>query len=196
MLPISWWSTYVAYLTTSREFLRWICWGNSCFHNDSWIGYCQLSQTMITGYKKEKLGHHLKSSLVMFPVLAGKQSFGWKSSSCISGCFVHYHLICLWSCSQIQSANTCQVLWSASCHCWCSWIHFLGEYWNPEWSCCWKGTDVWYTCCLLYGMDWGSQFDLRYIEGSVLNIILCTLNGFWNHLECLPVLIDFGPWRP
>ena len=40
------------------------------------------------------------------------------------------------------------------------------------WSCCWKGTDVWYTCCLLYGMDWGSQFDLRYIEGSVFNICL------------------------
>jgi len=37
MLPISWWSTYVAYLTTFREFLRWMCWGNSCSHNNSWI---------------------------------------------------------------------------------------------------------------------------------------------------------------
>lgn len=31
--------------------------GNSRSHNNSWIGYCRLSRTMITGYKKKKLGH-------------------------------------------------------------------------------------------------------------------------------------------
>ncbi|EPQ51775.1 1,3-beta-glucan synthase [Gloeophyllum trabeum ATCC 11539] len=39
-----------------REFLRWMCRGNSRSHNNSWIGYCRLSRTMITGYKKKKLG--------------------------------------------------------------------------------------------------------------------------------------------
>ena len=31
--------------------------GNSRTHKNSWIGYCRLSRTMITGYKKKKLGH-------------------------------------------------------------------------------------------------------------------------------------------
>jgi 1,3-beta-glucan synthase len=31
--------------------------GNPQSHNNSWIGYCRLSRTMITGYKKKKLGH-------------------------------------------------------------------------------------------------------------------------------------------
>lgn len=39
------------------EFLRWMCRGNSRSHINSWIGYCRLSRTMITGYKKQKLGH-------------------------------------------------------------------------------------------------------------------------------------------
>lgn len=30
--------------------------GNSLSHNNSWIGYCRLSRTMITGYKRKKLG--------------------------------------------------------------------------------------------------------------------------------------------
>jgi len=41
----------------SSEFLRWMSRGNSRSHNNSWIGYCRLSRTMITGYKKKKLGH-------------------------------------------------------------------------------------------------------------------------------------------
>ncbi|EAU84099.2 1,3-beta-glucan synthase [Coprinopsis cinerea okayama7 len=40
-----------------REFLRWMSRGNSKSHNNSWIGYCRLSRTMITGYKKKKLGN-------------------------------------------------------------------------------------------------------------------------------------------
>ena len=41
----------------TSEFLRWMSRGNSRSHNNSWIGYCRLSRTMITGYKKKKLGH-------------------------------------------------------------------------------------------------------------------------------------------
>ncbi|KAF8635567.1 hypothetical protein AX15_000217 [Amanita polypyramis BW_CC] len=40
-----------------REFLRWMSRGNSRWHSNSWIGYCRLSRTMITGYKKKRLGH-------------------------------------------------------------------------------------------------------------------------------------------
>ena len=31
--------------------------GNSRSHANSWIGYCRLSRTRITGYKKKRLGH-------------------------------------------------------------------------------------------------------------------------------------------
>ena len=44
-------------LSTDSEFLRWMSRGNSRSHTNSWIGYCRLSRTMITGYKKKKLGH-------------------------------------------------------------------------------------------------------------------------------------------
>ncbi|KAJ3484001.1 hypothetical protein NLI96_g5935 [Meripilus lineatus] len=40
-----------------REFLRWMSRGNSRHKASSWYGYCRLSRTMITGYKKKKLGH-------------------------------------------------------------------------------------------------------------------------------------------
>ncbi|KAM5546011.1 hypothetical protein V8D89_000137 [Ganoderma adspersum] len=40
-----------------REFLRWMNRGNSRAHANSWIGFCRLSRTMITGYKKKRLGH-------------------------------------------------------------------------------------------------------------------------------------------
>ena len=40
-----------------REFLRWMSRGNSRAKASSWYGYCRLSRTMITGYKKKKLGH-------------------------------------------------------------------------------------------------------------------------------------------
>jgi 1,3-beta-glucan synthase len=39
-----------------REFLRWMSRGNSRTKASSWYGYCRLSRTMITGYKKKKLG--------------------------------------------------------------------------------------------------------------------------------------------
>ncbi|KAF8911358.1 1,3-beta-glucan synthase [Mucidula mucida] len=45
------------FLVDYREYIRWMSRGNSRSHNNSWIGYCRLSRTMITGYKKKKLGH-------------------------------------------------------------------------------------------------------------------------------------------
>jgi len=45
------------FIVDYREFLRWMSRGNSRSHNNSWIGYCRLSRTMVTGYKKKRLGH-------------------------------------------------------------------------------------------------------------------------------------------
>ncbi|KAJ7777936.1 1,3-beta-glucan synthase [Mycena maculata] len=45
------------FIVDYREFLRWMSRGNSRSHANSWIGYCRLSRTTITGYKKKKLGH-------------------------------------------------------------------------------------------------------------------------------------------
>lgn len=39
-----------------RETLRWLCRGNSRTHANSWIGYCRLSRTQVTGVKKKRLG--------------------------------------------------------------------------------------------------------------------------------------------
>lgn len=49
--------TFADFIIDYREFLRWMSRGNSKSHNNPWIGYCRLSRTMITGYKKKKLGH-------------------------------------------------------------------------------------------------------------------------------------------
>ncbi|KAF7533114.1 hypothetical protein G7054_g7353 [Neopestalotiopsis clavispora] len=39
-----------------RDFLRWLSRGNSQSHAASWIAYCRLSRTRITGYKRKVLG--------------------------------------------------------------------------------------------------------------------------------------------
>ncbi|OCL01930.1 glycosyltransferase family 48 protein [Glonium stellatum] len=39
-----------------REYLRWLSRGNTRSHSASWIGYCRLSRTRITGYKRKALG--------------------------------------------------------------------------------------------------------------------------------------------
>ncbi|TAQ85822.1 hypothetical protein B7494_g5835 [Chlorociboria aeruginascens] len=39
-----------------RDFLRWLSRGNSRTHASSWIAYCRLSRTRITGYKRKALG--------------------------------------------------------------------------------------------------------------------------------------------
>nr|QIR82081.1 1,3-beta-D-glucan synthase [Grifola frondosa] len=49
--------SFADYIIDYREFLRWMSRGNSRTKASSWYGYCRLSRTMITGYKKKKLGH-------------------------------------------------------------------------------------------------------------------------------------------
>lgn len=44
------------FLVDYREYLRWLSRGNSKSHANSWIGFCRLSRTRITGFKKKKLG--------------------------------------------------------------------------------------------------------------------------------------------
>jgi len=39
-----------------REYLRWLSRGNTRSHSASWIGYCRLSRTRLTGYKRKALG--------------------------------------------------------------------------------------------------------------------------------------------
>ena len=39
-----------------RDFLRWLSRGNSRSHASSWIAFCRLSRTRITGYKRKTLG--------------------------------------------------------------------------------------------------------------------------------------------
>ncbi|EPE25990.1 hypothetical protein GLAREA_01902 [Glarea lozoyensis ATCC 20868] len=39
-----------------RDFLRWLSRGNSRSHSSSWIAYCRLSRTRVTGYKRKILG--------------------------------------------------------------------------------------------------------------------------------------------
>ncbi|KAF9005639.1 1,3-beta-glucan synthase [Cyathus striatus] len=49
--------SYADFIIDYREFLRWMSRGNSRTKASSWYGYCRLSRTMITGYKRKKLGH-------------------------------------------------------------------------------------------------------------------------------------------
>ncbi|KAK4242840.1 glycosyltransferase [Achaetomium macrosporum] len=39
-----------------RDYLRWLSRGNSRSHASSWIAFCRLSRTRITGYKRKTLG--------------------------------------------------------------------------------------------------------------------------------------------
>jgi 1,3-beta-glucan synthase len=39
-----------------REYLRWLSRGNTRSHAASWIGFCRLSRTRVTGYKRKALG--------------------------------------------------------------------------------------------------------------------------------------------
>jgi 1,3-beta-glucan synthase len=47
---------FTDFIIDYREFLRWLSRGNSKPHVNSWIAYCRLSRTRITGYKRKKLG--------------------------------------------------------------------------------------------------------------------------------------------
>lgn len=56
-----------------RETLRWFSRGNSRTHANSWHGYCRLSRTRITGFKKKKLGHPSEKNAVDTP------KAGWRT---------------------------------------------------------------------------------------------------------------------
>jgi 1,3-beta-glucan synthase len=47
---------FTDFIIDYREFLRWLSRGNSKPHANSWIAYCRMSRTRITGYKRKKLG--------------------------------------------------------------------------------------------------------------------------------------------
>ncbi|WRT68817.1 1,3-beta-glucan synthase component FKS1 [Kwoniella shivajii] len=48
--------SYSDFVIDYREFLRWMSRGNSRTHANSWVGYCRLSRTRITGFKRKRLG--------------------------------------------------------------------------------------------------------------------------------------------
>ncbi len=57
--------SFADFIIDYREFLRWMSRGNSRTHANSWVGYCRLSRTKITGFKRKKLG--LPSEKVRVP---------------------------------------------------------------------------------------------------------------------------------
>ena len=48
--------SYNDFIIDYRDFLRWLSRGNSRSHASSWIAYCRLSRTRITGYKRKTIG--------------------------------------------------------------------------------------------------------------------------------------------
>ena len=48
--------SYNDFIIDYRDFLRWMSRGNSRSHASSWIAYCRLSRTRITGYKRKTIG--------------------------------------------------------------------------------------------------------------------------------------------
>ncbi|EJT52400.1 1,3-beta-glucan synthase [Trichosporon asahii var. asahii CBS 2479] len=48
--------SYTDFIIDYREFIRWMSRGNSRAHTNSWVGYCRLSRTRITGFKRKRLG--------------------------------------------------------------------------------------------------------------------------------------------
>lgn len=48
--------SYTDFIVDYREFLRWMSRGNSRTHANSWVGYCRLSRTRVTGFKRKRLG--------------------------------------------------------------------------------------------------------------------------------------------
>lgn len=49
----AWYDFFIDY----RDYLRWLSRGNSRSHASSWIAYCRLSRTRLTGYKRKLLGN-------------------------------------------------------------------------------------------------------------------------------------------
>lgn len=50
-----------------RDFIRWLSRGNTKWHKNSWIGYCRLVRTRITGYKRKTLGDESESGVSDIP---------------------------------------------------------------------------------------------------------------------------------
>lgn len=48
--------SFTDFIIDYREFLRWMSRGNSRTHANSWVGYCRLSRTRVTGFKRKRLG--------------------------------------------------------------------------------------------------------------------------------------------
>ena len=63
--------SFADFIIDYREFLRWMSRGNSRTHANSWVGYCRLSRTRITGFKRKRLG--LPSEKVSFHLITMMQ---------------------------------------------------------------------------------------------------------------------------
>ncbi|KAK7205731.1 glucan synthase [Myxozyma melibiosi] len=50
-----------------RDFIRWLSRGNTKWHKNSWIGYCRLVRTRITGYKRKTLGDESEKGVADVP---------------------------------------------------------------------------------------------------------------------------------
>ena len=67
-------------------------WGNSRSHSSSWIGYCRLSRTMITGYKKKRLGYPSEKLSGDVPPATWRAVFFSDYLADRDGCYFHDHL--------------------------------------------------------------------------------------------------------
>ncbi|OLY81987.1 1,3-beta-glucan synthase component FKS1 [Smittium mucronatum] len=45
-----------------RDWLRWLCAGNTTQESNSWISHCRLSRIRVTGYKRKRLGERTPST--------------------------------------------------------------------------------------------------------------------------------------
>ncbi|CAG8459552.1 671_t:CDS:2 [Ambispora gerdemannii] len=59
--------SFMDFIIDYREFLRWMSRGNSKTHASSWISFCRMSRTMITGYKRKRSGHPSEESVREIP---------------------------------------------------------------------------------------------------------------------------------
>ncbi|CAG8460282.1 2146_t:CDS:2 [Acaulospora colombiana] len=59
--------SFTDFIIDYREFLRWMSRGNSKTHASSWISFCRMSRTMITGYKRRRSGHPSEKSVSDVP---------------------------------------------------------------------------------------------------------------------------------
>ncbi|KAI8576132.1 hypothetical protein K450DRAFT_295631 [Umbelopsis ramanniana AG] len=92
---------FTDFMVDYREYLRWLSRGNSKTHANSWIAYCRLSRTRITGYKRTKLGEPRDKLSSDVP----RAKFSTIVFSEIIGPFI-YTLICMVAYLFVRSVNT------------------------------------------------------------------------------------------